>query len=104
MSDGSIASDESEHGKLNMRGKGKRNPSPADGQRRADEAPTRAPSNKKSKTNAAAINSDMNFSDESKTKLEDGGYKLKMVDVEKRKNFLERNRYVLDYSILKYVY
>jgi ATF/CREB family transcription factor len=104
MSDGSIASDESEHAKLNMRGKGKRKPSPADGQRKADEAPTRAPSNKTSKTNAAAITSDMNFSDESKTKLEDGGYKLEMVDEEKRKNFLERNRYVLDSFILKYVY
>jgi hypothetical protein len=46
----------------------------------------------------------MNSSDESKTKLEDGGYNSKMVDEEKRKNFLERNRYVLDYSILKYVY
>jgi ATF/CREB family transcription factor len=104
MSDGSIASDESEHAKLNMQAKGKRNPSAADGQRRADGTPTRAPSNKKSKTSAAAINSDMSFSDESKTKLEDGGYKLKMVDDEKRKQFLERNRYVLDYPILKYVY
>jgi hypothetical protein len=32
MSDGSIALDESEYTKLNMRGKGKRNLSPADGQ------------------------------------------------------------------------
>jgi hypothetical protein len=40
MSDGSIALDESEHAELNMRGKGKRNPSAADGQRRTDEAPT----------------------------------------------------------------
>ncbi|RKK90033.1 hypothetical protein BFJ68_g16564 [Fusarium oxysporum] len=90
--DGSIASDESEQARPNMRGKGKRNPSPANGQRRADEPPIGAPSNKKSKTNAAAINSGMNFSDEFKTKLEDGGYKLKMADEEKRKDFLERNR------------
>jgi len=75
-----------------MRVKGKGNPSPANGQRRADEPPTRVPPNKKSKTNAAAINSGMNFSDESKTELEDSGYTLKMVDEEKRKNFLERNR------------
>ncbi|EXK23827.1 hypothetical protein FOMG_19415 [Fusarium oxysporum f. sp. melonis 26406] len=91
-SDGSIASDESEQARPNMRGKGKRNRSPANGQPRADEPPTRVPFNEKSKSNAAAINNGMNFSDESKTKLEDNGYKLKMADEEKRKNFLERNR------------
>ncbi|WKT53893.1 hypothetical protein QSH57_004477 [Fusarium oxysporum f. sp. vasinfectum] len=92
MNDGGIASDESEQARPNMRGKGKRNPSPANDQRRADEPPTRAPSNKKSKTNAAAINSGMNFSNESKTELEDSGYNLKMAGEEKRKDFLERNR------------
>ncbi|KAL5610819.1 hypothetical protein FOBRF1_006936 [Fusarium oxysporum] len=91
-SDGSIVSDESEESRPNMRGKGKRNPSPANVQRRVDEPPTRAPPTKKSKTLAAAINSDMNFSDESKTKLEYGGYKFNTADEEKRKNFLERNR------------
>ncbi|KAL5611308.1 hypothetical protein FOBRF1_007425 [Fusarium oxysporum] len=89
---GSIVSDESEESRPNMRGKGKRNLSLANVQRRADEPPTRVPLNKKSKTNAAAINSDMNFSDESKTKLEYGGYKFNKPDEEKRKNFLERNR------------
>ncbi|EXL64414.1 hypothetical protein FOPG_19320 [Fusarium oxysporum f. sp. conglutinans race 2 54008] len=43
MSDGSIVLDESEKARPKMRGKGKRNPSPANGQRRADEPPTRAP-------------------------------------------------------------
>jgi ATF/CREB family transcription factor len=100
--DGNIALNESEQARLNMRAKSKGNHSPANGQRRADEPPTRVPPNKKSKTNAAAINSGMNFSDESKTKLEDSGYKLKMADEENRKNFLERNRYVLKYLILLY--
>ncbi|RGP69899.1 hypothetical protein FLONG3_7655 [Fusarium longipes] len=92
MSDGSIASDVSEQAKLNIRGKGNRNPSAANGQRRADEPLTRVTPNKKSKTNAAAINSGMNFSDESKTRLEDSGDKLKRANEENRKNFLERNR------------
>ncbi|KAJ3454211.1 hypothetical protein MRS44_018105 [Fusarium solani] len=93
MSKGSIASDKSEQARPNTRGKGKRNPSPTNGQRKADEPPVKAPVNKKSKTNAAAINGDMDFSDdESKMKLEEGGSKLKMTDEEKRKNFLERNR------------
>nr|CEG03780.1 unnamed protein product [Fusarium acuminatum CS5907] len=82
LSDGSIASDESEQARPNMRGKGKRNPSSANGQQRADKTPTRAPPNKKSNTNATAINSGMNFSNRSKTKLEDGGYKLKITDEE----------------------
>ncbi|KAH7169817.1 uncharacterized protein B0J16DRAFT_351605 [Fusarium flagelliforme] len=90
--DSHIALDESEQARLNMQAKSKGNPSPANGQRRADEPPTRVPPNKKSKTNAAAINSGMNFSNKSKPKLEDSGYKLKMADEENRKNFLERNR------------
>lgn len=40
---------------------------------------------------------DMDMSDdETKMKFEDGGSKSKMTDEEKRKNFLERNRYVCD--------
>jgi len=91
-SDGGIALDESEQARPNMRGKGKRNPSSANGQRRADGSPTRVPPTKKSKTNAAAIDSGMNFTDKSKAKLEDSAHKLHMADEEKRKNFLERNR------------
>jgi len=100
--DGHIALDKSEQARLNMRAKSKGNPSPANGQRRGDEPLTRVPPNKKSKINAAAINSGMDFSDESKPKLEDSGYKLKMADEENRKNFLKRNRYVLKYLILLY--
>ncbi|KAM6513986.1 Transcription factor [Fusarium falciforme] len=93
MSEGSIAFDESEQVRPNTRGKGKRNTSPTNGRRKADEPLVKAPANKKSKTNAAAINGEMDFSDdESKIKLEEGGSKSKMTDEEKRKNFLERNR------------
>ncbi len=87
----------------NTRGKGKRNIPPTNGRRKADEPPAKAPANKKSKTNAAAVNGDMDFSDdESKMKLEEGGSKSKMTDEEKRKNFLERNRYVLGPLIVLY--
>ncbi|KAK2471342.1 hypothetical protein H9L39_17573 [Fusarium oxysporum f. sp. albedinis] len=93
MSEVSIASDESEQARPNTRGKGKRNPSPTNARRKADESPAKAPTNKKSKTNTAATNDDMDFSDEwSKMKLEEGGSMSKMTDEEKRKNFLERNR------------
>jgi ATF/CREB family transcription factor len=103
MSEVSIASDESEQARPNTRGKGKRNPSPTNARRKADESPAKAPANKKSKTNAAAINDDMDFSDEwSKMKLEEGGSMSKMTDEEKRKNFLERNRYVLQSLIVLY--
>ena len=103
MSGSSIASDESEQARPNTRGKGKRNPSPTNGRRKADEPLVKAPANKKSKTNAAAINGDIDFSDdESKMKLEEGGSKSKMTDEEKRKNFLERNRYVLEPLIVLY--
>ncbi|KAJ9419685.1 hypothetical protein FOXG_07028 [Fusarium oxysporum f. sp. lycopersici 4287] len=116
----SIASDESEQARLNTRGMGKRNPSPTNGRRKADESTVQAPTNKKSKTNAAATNSNMDLSDEStvqaptnkksKTnaaatnsnmdlsdegstmRLEESVSMSKMTNDEKRKNFLERNR------------
>ncbi|KAL5591104.1 hypothetical protein FOBRF1_014661 [Fusarium oxysporum] len=89
----SVASDESEQVRLNTRGMGKRNPSPTNGRRKADEPTVKAPTNKKSKTNAAATNSDMDFSDEGSTMgLEESVSISKMTNEEKRKNFLERNR------------
>ncbi|KAF6515185.1 hypothetical protein HZS61_005091 [Fusarium oxysporum f. sp. conglutinans] len=89
----SIASDESEQARLNTRGMGKRNPSPTNGRRKADESTAQAPTNKKSKTNAAATNSDMDLSDEGSTmRLEESVSMSKMTNEEKRKNFLERNR------------
>ncbi|RKK79038.1 hypothetical protein BFJ68_g16343 [Fusarium oxysporum] len=89
----SIASDESEQARLNTRGMGKRNPSPTNGRRKADESTVQAPTNKKSKANAAATNSDMDLSDEGSTmRLEESVSMSKMTNEENRKNFLERNR------------
>jgi ATF/CREB family transcription factor len=94
VSEGSVASDESEQARPNTRGKGKRNPPPTNGRRKADEPPVRPPANKKTKTNNAAMNGNMDYSDdEANMKHEEGGSKSKMTDEEKRKNFLERNRY-----------
>ncbi|KAF9768366.1 hypothetical protein IL306_014352, partial [Fusarium sp. DS 682] len=62
----SIASDESEHARLNTGGMGKRI-SPTNGRRKADESTIKVPTNKKSKTNAAATNIDIDFSDEGST-------------------------------------
>jgi ATF/CREB family transcription factor len=101
----SIASDESEQARLNTRGMGKRNPSPTNGRRKADESTVQAPTNKKSKANAnaAATNSDMDLSDEGSTmRLEESVSMSKMTNEENRKNFLERNRYVLQSLIVLY--
>ncbi|KAL2687213.1 hypothetical protein Neosp_004766 [[Neocosmospora] mangrovei] len=94
VSEGSVASDESEQARPNTRGKGKRNPPPTNGRRKAEEPPVRQPANKKTKTNnAVAMNGSMDYSDdEANMKHEEGGSKSKMTDEEKRKNFLERNR------------
>ncbi|UKZ57598.1 hypothetical protein TrVGV298_011458 [Trichoderma virens] len=66
-------------------------------QRKADEAPAKAPPTKKSKANSGAPSSngeDEDHSDEDMdAKFDDAGTgKSKMTDEEKRKNFLERNR------------
>ncbi|KAM5527698.1 bZIP transcription factor [Fusarium oxysporum f. sp. phaseoli] len=93
MSEFSVASDGSEQARPNTGGKGKRNPSPTNGRRMADEPPVKAPTHKKFKTSAAATNDNMDFSDEeSKMKLGEGGCMSEMTDEEKRKSFLERNR------------
>ncbi|KAJ4228759.1 Transcription factor [Fusarium falciforme] len=86
MSGSSIASDESEQARPNTRGKGKRNLPPTSSRRKADEPPFNAPANKKSKINAAAINGDMDFSDdESKMKLEEGGSNVAALKCRQRK-------------------
>jgi ATF/CREB family transcription factor len=89
----SIASDESEHARLNTRGMGKRNLSLTNGQRKADESTIEPPTNKKSNTNAAATDIDIDFSDEGSTiRLEESVSMSKMTNEEKQKTFLERNR------------
>jgi hypothetical protein len=53
--------------------------------------------------NESSLNDNMDFSDEgSNMKLEEGGSMSKMTDEEKLKNFLERNRYVLQSLIVLY--
>ncbi|KAJ9419614.1 hypothetical protein FOXG_07083 [Fusarium oxysporum f. sp. lycopersici 4287] len=89
----SMPYDESEQARLNTRGNRHRNPSPTNGQRKADESTVKAPVNKKSKTNAVATNSDMDFSDEGSTmRLGEGGSMSRVTNEEKRNHFLERNR------------
>jgi ATF/CREB family transcription factor len=92
-------SDESaEQPKPNARGKGKKNNSSLAGRRKADDpAPGKAPPNKKAKGSSASLNGAMSPepSEEDDGMKDEGGSRSKMTDEEKRKNFLERNRYVL---------
>lgn len=103
---GSAASDESEQARPSTRGKGKRNSTGGgavtNGRRKAEEPPAKAPPSKKAKTNLSPppdMNGDESHSDDDddmkKHDDKEGGSKSKMTDEEKRKNFLERNRYVL---------
>lgn len=108
MSTGSAGSEESEQARPTTRGRGKRNSTAtgggANGRRKADDQP-KAPASKKAKTNGggsvASVNGDMDMmdqdmpSDEEDMKINKDGTKTKMTDEEKRKNFLERNRYVV---------
>lgn len=95
VSEISNGSDESDQ-KPQTRGKGKKNPPPANGRRKADEMSVKAPAAKKIKANSGAASSvDEEHSDEDMDTFDDNGPgKSKMTDEEKRKNFLERNRYV----------
>lgn len=100
MSNGSDDSDQ----KPQTRAKGKKNPSATNGRRKADEAPAKAPPTKKFKANSGAPSSigddeDHSDDDDLDSKFDDSGPgKSKMTDEEKRKNFLERNRYVLHFA------
>ena len=81
----------------NTRGKGKRTSTAVgqtNGRRKADEAPSKAPANKKGKANNGHAMSDEPPSDEEPdmSKDEYNANGKKMTDEEKRKNFLERNR------------
>ncbi|KAH6973912.1 hypothetical protein EDB80DRAFT_757938 [Ilyonectria destructans] len=94
VSEGSVASDDSDQTRPNIRGKGKKSPPATNGRRKADEAPAKAPWNKKSKANSGAVTmpEEMDMSDESNMKYDENGTKTNTTDEEKRKNFLERNR------------
>ncbi|KAH6899854.1 Aft1 HRA domain-containing protein [Thelonectria olida] len=92
MSEGSFISDDSEPTtRPNTRGKGKKNPPPTNGRRKADDLPPKAPPSKKAKAISAPMDDNVDFSDDDMMKDENGP-KGKMTDEEKRKNFLERNR------------
>lgn len=102
VSEVSIGSDDSELARPNTRGKGKRNSTSmatTGARRKAEDAPGKTPANKKTKTNGSVSSlNGMDYSgseDEDKGGKDDGtGPKSKMTEEEKRKNFLERNRYV----------
>lgn len=107
-SEHSHMSDESaEQPKPSARGKGKKNPPASNGRRKAeDPAPAKAPANKKARGNSSSVNGNMSPSpsDDDDLMKDEGGSKSKMTDEEKRKNFLERNRYVTGDFPLVYSY
>lgn len=90
--------DNEQQARPNTRGKGKRANTQTNGRRKADEAPAKAPANKKSKTNsgmAMAMEPEPQSEEElDMNKDEYNANGKKMTDEEKRKNFLERNRFV----------
>ncbi|KAH6953679.1 hypothetical protein BKA56DRAFT_239335 [Ilyonectria sp. MPI-CAGE-AT-0026] len=95
VSEGSLASDDSDQARPNTRGKGKKNPPATNGRRKADEVPAKAPPNKKSKASSGAVTMPENMGMSgggSNMKYDENGTKAKMTDEEKRTNFLERNR------------
>jgi ATF/CREB family transcription factor len=108
-SEASEGSDESHVARPNTRAKGKRNSGSATTSRRkAEDAPAKQPASKKAKSNGGGASSidydhsdDDHFDDDGKDDDDGTGTKSKMTDEEKRKNFLERNRYVLLHHLAK---
>lgn len=94
-SEGSNASDDSNPAAPQSRAKGKKNPPAVNGRRKAEEM-SKAPAPKKAKANNGAPSSipDDDFSDDDMDMKMEDGTRSKMTDEDKRKNFLERNRYV----------
>lgn len=101
----SAVSEDMEPSKPAARGKGKRGSSSGapsvNGRRKAEDPPARPPANKKART-ASSLDGEgdgedyhSDEDDDEDAKDENGKPKSKMTDEEKRKNFLERNRYVV---------
>ena len=91
-------SDESEQAKPPVKGRGKRgagSTTATNGRRKAEDTPAKQPANKKTKTASSVNGADEPSSEdeEDDDKGNDNPSKSKMTDEEKRKNFLERNRY-----------
>ena len=92
-SEGSNGSDESEQMRHVAKGKGKKGTT--NGRRKAEEAPAQPPPSKRAKANSIPQEpSDEDEDDDDDDERAEDGSKIKMTDEEKRKNFLERNRYV----------
>lgn len=92
--------DMSDNQDKSARSKGKKGGA-ANGRRKADDTPSKAPATKRAKGNNGKhqdmMGEDMDDSEDDKEDVggnANGGSKSKMTDEEKRKNFLERNRYV----------
>lgn len=104
-------SGQSEQAKPTTRSRGKKPTGKAaagNGRRKADEPPAKAPTNKRAKGNNGNVNTAMSMdgmddmSDDDGPQVDANG--KKMTDEEKRKNFLERNRYVCTSSRYKEIY
>lgn len=95
-------SDSGDQGKPATRSRGKRSSAgksgPANGKRKQEETPSKQSSSKKAKNNAMTMDMDGMDSDEEPVNIKEEQYHAdgkKMTDEEKRKNFLERNRYAI---------
>lgn len=101
VSEASARSEESEQTRPNTRGKGKKTSS-TNGRRKAEDAPAKTPASKKSKSNsgnAHYMEPEPPSEDEQDMKQDEyNANGKKMTDEEKRKNFLERNRFVPPFS------
>ncbi len=109
VSEMSEVTDSGDQGKPATRAKGKRVSAvkatgPGSGRRKADEAPAKQPSAKKPKANESNMDMSMGMSgidSDEETNIKEEQYHengKKMTDEEKRKNFLERNRFVMFHS------
>lgn len=109
MSEASAQSDESEQQRPNTRNKAKKAPTTTttttNGRRKAEDTPSKAPAAKKGKANNGTSQSNHYMEPEPPSEdeqdMKQDEYNAngkKMTDDEKRKNFLERNRYVVIHS------
>lgn len=102
---GSEMSDEEQQNRPNTRRKGKRNStqiSQSNGRSKANDTPSKGSSNKKSKANNGYAMEPEPVQSEEEQDMSKDEYNAngkKMTDEEKRKNFLERNRYVLNTTL-----
>ncbi len=108
---GDMTDSGNEQAKPNPKGKGKKSSSgkgaqATNGRRKAEDTPSKAPAAKKAKGNNGNMLIDTSMegmeSDEEMNVKEEQYHEngKKMTDEEKRKNFLERNRYAQTHSIL----